>query len=291
MKVIQVALCVVCLSLMAVSVQAQDSDTYELDETYNIDASGTIHLNSNDAEVTIKGTDRSDVHVSVYHRVDVDGWEIRSEDKFNMNVEEKDGDLYIREAKSSNNVVMFGSIEEDYRITIEAPRSVSLNIEGDDDDYEISDIAGSLSIDSDDGDIELRGLRGEQFEFDVDDGTIEMDQGQGSLSLNMDDGDLYVRKASFSEIEASADDADLDITTSLADDGFYRFEMDDGDLEMNIIGGGGQFDITHDDDNIDVGSNFEEISSDEDNSVFKLAGGNARIEIDVDDTDISLQTL
>jgi hypothetical protein len=291
MKVLQAAICIACLLLSTVSLHAQKNSTYELDETYSINKEGTIHLNSNDAEVSIKGTDRSDVHVKVYHSVDIDGWKISSEGKFKMSVENKNGDLYIDEAESANHMVMFGKIEEEYRITIEAPHSTSLNINGDDDTYEIVDISGLLNIDADDSVIDLRGLQGKQFGFNLDDGTIEMDQGQGSLNIDMDDGELNVRNADFSQIESSTDDAELNITTSLTDEGLYKFDMDDGDLELNISGGGGVFDISHDDPELSAGNNFEEVSSDEDNSGYSLAGGNARIKIDVDDADISLQTI
>jgi hypothetical protein len=40
-----------------------------------------------------------------------------------------------------------------------------------------------------------------------------------------------------------------------------------------------------------VGTEFEEVSSDEDRSVYKLGGGEARIEIDTDDGNIELRII
>lgn len=280
----------VFLCVLGMQMQAQDSE-YNLDETYSIDKNGTIYLQSNDAEVTIQGSDRSDVHLVVYRYVDVDGWEIKSEDKFEMKVDNRNGDLYIREADRNNGRFVVGNVQEEYRINIEAPRDVALDINGDDDSYEISDFNSAIKLDADDTDIELSGMNGESFEFDIDDGSINMEEGQGSLKLDFDDGEFYVRRADFTEIDVSADDAGMDISTSLSDDGFYRFDMDDGDLELNIAGGGGEFDIRHDDSDLRIGDEFEEVSSDEDQSIYRLAGGDARIEIDTDDGDIELRTI
>lgn len=77
MRFIKPALFVMMFILVAFQAHAQDN-VYNLDETYSVDEKGTIHLESDDAEVTIQGTDRSDVHLVVYHKVDVDGWELKS---------------------------------------------------------------------------------------------------------------------------------------------------------------------------------------------------------------------
>lgn len=290
MKLFKPAVFIVFFLLVGMSAKAQDSE-YNLDETYQVDQDGTVYLDSNDAEVTIEASDRSDVHVVVYRNVDVDGWELKSAEEFKMNIENRGGDLHIKEADRDGTRLLFGNVDEEYRITLEVPRSIALDIQGDDDSYEITGVGSAVRINADDSEVELDGATGDSFEFDLDDGSIRMDQGKGQLKLNMDDGELYVRKADFSEIDADFDDGEMDITTSLSDQGFYLFDMDDGDIELNVAGGGGEFDISHDDPNVNVGSNFEVISEDEDRSVYRLPGGDAKIEIDTDDGDIELRTI
>lgn len=290
MKCYKSVILTVLLCVAGMQIQAQDQE-YNLDETFSIDETGTLHLQSNDAEVTIQGSARSDVHLVVYYSVDVDGWEIKSEERFEMVVENRNGDLHIREADRENERFIVGSVKEEYRINIEAPRDVALDIDGDDDSYDISDFNSAIKLDADDTDIELSGMNGEDFEFDMDDGSIKMEKGQGELKLDIDDGEFYVRRAEFTEMDISADDARMDITTSLANDGLYRFDMDDGDLELNIAGGGGEVDIHHDDPDLRIGAEFEEISSDDGRSVYRLTGGEAPIEIDTDDGDIELRTV
>lgn len=290
MKTLKSVTSFLLLFLITVLSYAQDNE-YNLDETYSIEQNGTIHLISDDAEVEITGSDRSDVHLVVYRRVDVDGWRIKSEGSFKMEVENRGGDLYIREADTDEHRVILGNVSEEYRITIEAPRNVALDLQGDDETYRISDIHQGVHLSADDADIELDGVKGDEFNFDIDDGSIRMSEGRGRLKLQMDDGELYVRKAEFNEIDADFDDGEVDITTALAADGFYLFDMDDGDIELNVAGGGGEFDIHHDNPNIRAGDNFEEVSADEDRTVYRLPGGNARIEIDSDDGDIELRTI
>lgn len=50
-----------------------------------------------------------------------------------MVVENRNGDLHIRENNRENGRFVVGSVRKEYRITIEAPRQVVLDIEGDDD--------------------------------------------------------------------------------------------------------------------------------------------------------------
>lgn len=274
--------------LAALGAKAQDNE-YNLEENYAIERGATLHLDSDDAEVTMKGTDRDDVHLVVYRRVDVDGWEIKRKGSFSIDVENRGGDLYIREDDSDQINVVMGSIDIDYRITIEAPRNIALDIDGDDDVYEISDFNGDLKFTVDDAEAKFANMNGELFDFNLDDGMIEMDGGQGALELDMDDGSLYVTDGSFRKIRADYDDGEIDITTVLSNDGLYDVDMDDGTVEVNITGGGGEFEIFHDDGNVRADGDFKEISSDEEITVYQLSGGNAQFDIDTDDGDVKLR--
>jgi hypothetical protein len=289
MKSIKSAFFVILCLGFVLDAQAQDQE-YNLDETYSINKNGTIHLNSDDAEVTIKGSDRKDVHLVVYYKLDVDGWEIKSGDKFEIEVEDRNGDLYIREADYKGDRVLVGSISEEYRISIEAPRDVAFDIKGDDGTYEISEINSGITMSADDSDIKLTDVRGDRFFFDIDDSTVGIDEGRGNLNLELDDSDFRVRNGAFSEIDAVFDDTDVNITTTLSDNGTYSFNMEDSDLILGITGGG-EFNIHHDDTDISTSDNFERSSSDEDYSVYHLAGGKAHIDIDSDDGDIDLRTI
>ncbi len=271
---------------------AQSTDEFNLDKVYSMDKTGTISLQSDDANVTITGSERNDVRVIVYYKLRMKGISFGKKEKFEMIVEEKNGNLniYEKERDFGNNVV-FGSSREEYEITIEAPRGVSLNLEGDDENYRITAIDGAFSVDADDSNLELSDCNGDMFSFDLDDGEVRMDEGKGSLRMDIDDGEVQILNGDFRDIDIETDDGELDITTRLADAGDYRFDLDDGDLRLNIAGGGGEFEVSHDDADISASRQFEQTVDEEGRSVYRLPGGNAKIRVNTDDGDINFRVI
>lgn len=274
-----------CYLFIHINGFAQEEE-FHMDEVFNIDKGGMIKLSSDDAQVTITGSDRKDVHIKIDRSVVVKGLKWGSRD-FTIDVEVRNGDIYIRE-KSRGSVSMVGYSKEDYKILLEVPHHVSLDIEGDDDDYEISGINGSVALDIDDGNAELRNCIGQSFRFKLDDGDITMDQASGKLFFRADDGDLRVRNATFSDIDATLDDGDLMIETSLTDNGEYYFRADDSDITLDITKGGGDFKVFHDDTRISSSEEFSVTEKSENRTNLKLANGTARIEIRADDARVKL---
>jgi len=260
---------------------------YKLDKTYKISPTGTIELHSDDANVQITGTDRSDVHVKVFYRIETHGITFGERD-FEMVVTENDGDLLLRERSEGSTGVMFGSVSEEYEITIYAPVGVSIKLRGDDDDYKIYSVNGAISITADDSDVDIRDCKGNHFEFDLDDGDLEMDGGSGFLYLRSDDGDFIVRNGNFSEVNASLDDGDLLLETSLSDNGNYTFKIDDGSIDFRVTNGGGDFDISHDDGRVTAGDEFQVLEQDENNTLLRLSNGTAKLRFRTNDGRIRL---
>lgn len=281
---------ILCVSALAAP--AQSTDEFHMDETYAIGSGGTIDLQSDDAQVRIVGSNRSDVRVKVDYELEIKGFRLGSGDHFQMIVEERGGNLRIREKpREFQSRGVFGSMREEYTILIEAPRNVSLRIEGDDETYEISGIDGRLDLDADDTEITIRDCGGDFFAFDMDDGSLDMDEGRGELRLRLDDGDFEIGRGNFTSVRVEADDADMSITTALADNGRYRFDMDDSELNFTIAGGGGTFEVRHDNGNISAGGPFERIMHDDHISRYRLQGGSARVEIETDDGRIRFRVL
>lgn len=280
---------IVLMMGLTVSVQAQSTDTFNLDETYTMSATGIITLNSDDADVTIVGSDRSDVRVEVHYKLEISGFSFGSRNKFDMEIREQGGDLIIEEQPREFDGITFGSTSEEYTIRIEAPRSVSLALNGDDENYEVSEINGQINVDVDDADVRLQACRGSEFSFSLDDGSIEMDEGHGSLAIDVDDGQANIKNGQFDQMNLNSDDGDFSIYTSLSDGGSYNVDMDDGDLALYVTGGGGMFNIRHDNADIDAGGAFRRTVDEENETEYKLAGGTATIRIDVDDANIELR--
>jgi hypothetical protein len=289
MKGVGKIISVLCFLYLPAIAMAQGNE-YKLDEVYKIKDNGKIELYTDDADIQITGTDRSDVRVKVYYRLDTRGFAFGNKE-FELDISESGGDLIIRENSYGSTGVFFGTVTEQYEITIYAPKGVSLVLKGDDDDYRIRGIDGSIAINSDDADIVITECNGNHFEFDIDDGDLEMDGGSGFLYVRSDDGDLIFRNSKFSEVSAILDDADMLLETSLTDGGDYTFKVDDGDLDMRILDGGGEFDITFDDGRIIATDEFKIVERDEHAQLLRLSDGNARIRMHANDGRVSLSRL
>lgn len=266
---------------------AQDNE-FHLDKEYDIDDAGTIELYSDDAQITITGTDRSTAHIKIDWELNTTGV-VSGRKDFDVEVTPENGNLTIRQQEKGN-LSVIGSVNEDYTIAIEAPEGVSLKLRGDDDDYTIRNIDGSIVLTNDDGNARLTQCGGDYFEFNVDDGDVELDQGQGELVVKMDDGNLEVENGRFTKIDARNDDGDLIIETSLADGGTYALKTSDADIRFTVTEGGGNFDIRHDDSSIRTSDSFRMLEEDETFTRLQLPDGDAEVTISTDDSQIRLST-
>lgn len=266
---------------------AQKDGDYHLDKEFDLNTMGFIELSSSDAKVFITGTDRKTVHLKVDRTVVTKGFFFGSDD-FAMEIDNSNGNLRIRERSNSSSHGIIGYYNEEYEIRIEAPEGASLVIKGDDGDYVIRNVNGSIAMGVDDGDIELLGCKGNKFKFRLDGGNWSMDQGRGSLDIDADDGDVRVNDAEFSSITADIDDGDLIIETSLDNNGEYNIRAQDGLVSMIITKGGGQFNVHHDDARVIAEGDFDVNEKSESFTSLRLANGTAKIEIRTDDARIRL---
>ena len=292
-RIVKPILMLGCFLTFALPVEAQSTDEFHMDHVYSIDRNGKINLQSDDADVTITGSDREDVRVQVHYKMEVNGIRFGGKDEFEMLVEQKDGNLriYEKEREFQEGGVTIGSVKEEYTITIEAPQGVSLNLEGDDEAYRVSGIDGQFSVEADDAEIVLNNCDGDSFSISMDDGALRMDSGRGALDVEADDSEIEILSGDFSTVYIDADDSEMSITTRLYDEGEYRFDMDDGDLTLNIAGGGGTFDISHDNADIRTDQRFEKILNEENRSAYRLDGGSAKVSIETDDGNIELKII
>lgn len=267
--------------------QTTKMGNYHIDENHKVGEKDTIRLTVSDAKVTITGSDRTDVNVKIDREVEMKGFSFGSEE-FTVDIDETDGNLIIRERSSGSHTGIVGYYNERYTIKILAPKGVSLLINGDDGNYLIKHINGAVDASLDDADIELIECNGDDFRFRLDDGEVKMDQGKGSLEIDGDDTDIEIRNAQFSRISAEVDDGDFIVETSLADNGDYYINTQDGKISFTVTSGGGRFDIRHDDANIRTDSSFSTVEESDDRSRFTLPSGNAKVDIRADDAMVRL---
>ncbi len=277
----------ILFSSFSVMAQSEKSGDFHLDKEYKMGSTGVVRLNSSDAKVFITGSARETAHVKIDREVTTKGWTFGDE-KFSVEVTENNGDLSIRERSGGTHVGIVGYYNEKYTVTIEIPLGASLVIHGDDGDYFIKEVNGSIELDLDDADVELSGCKGSNFKVRLDDGDLRMDTGKGTLELDADDADVKIKSAAFEKIMADIDDGDFVVETSLSENGDYYINAQDGLVSMTVLGGGGKFDIRHDDARVIAEGNFDTVEKSDDRTRLTLANGNANVRIHADDARVRL---
>jgi hypothetical protein len=207
---------------------------------------------------------------------------------FRVEVTTEGGNLKFREYQDGENITVVGYIKIDYRIAIEAPEGASLQVDGNDGTYTITNVDGKVSLELNDFEARLSGCSGDSFRFRTNDGNLVMDEGRGTLDLDGNDGNVEIRNGRFERIEAKWNDGDLRIATSLTNSGSYRIKTQDGSLDLAVTGGGGVFDITHDDGHVSRKGNFTALLEEENRTRLQLNGGSAQVRVQAGDASVRL---
>jgi len=274
---------------VATSFAQNKNQDYHLNKEYKMDMKGTLTLSCSDAKVFITGSSRKTAQVKIDREVNTKGM-VFGQEEFRIDIDDSNGNLEIKEHSNSTNIGVVGYHYEKYVINIELPDGASLRINGDDGDYRIESVNGAMDVQLDDGDLDLIACKGNNFKFRIDDGDIRMDEGRGALEVDADDADIEIQKGNFSTINADLDDGDFIVQTSLSDTGNYFIDSQDGLVALTILGGGGKFDIRHDDGHVSTQGNFSVVEKSEDRTRLTLASGNAKVDIRADDARVRLAT-
>jgi hypothetical protein len=278
------------LSFLFLSTLAFSQDgEFRLDKDFPMNSNGKIDLTASDAKVFITGSSRKTAHVKIFRKVTIKGFHT-SNDEFRVDIEPENGNLKIKEYSKSFSAGLITYYKEEYKIEIEAPEGSSLVIRGDDGDYYVQNVNGSIDMSLDDADAELVDCRGDKFSIRLDDGDFRMNTGKGSLELDGDDGDFEVQNGSFSSVIADVDDGDLIIETSLADNGRYDITSQDGLVDVTITGGGGEFDVRYDDGHVTSDGNYKISYESEERTRLSLGSGSARVTVRGEDARVRLSS-
>ncbi|MBY0434237.1 MAG: DUF4097 family beta strand repeat-containing protein [Cyclobacteriaceae bacterium] len=284
MKFFTLFLAALLVSQLGLS-QTKEGD-FHLDKDFKISANGTLTLNCSDARVTIKGSSRTTAHVKIDRDVESKGL-FFGHREFAVDIDENGGDLSIRE-RSNGTVSMVGYYNVKYTILIEVPEGINLEVRGDDGNYSLTSIHGAIDMRLDDADLDLIGCKGNNFKFRLDDGDIHMDQGAGRLEIDADDADIDIRHAGFTEVIADVDDGDILIQTSIVGNGHYLIDAQDGLISFTVLGGGGTFEVRHDDARVTAEGGFKVVEKTENHSQFTFGDGSARVDLRADDARVRL---
>jgi len=263
---------------------------YDLDETYGLTEGGTIHLDSEDADVKVIASDRKDVRVRVRFHVKKGGLHFgKGYFMTEFEVDERNGDLYMNDVFSnSNNLVFFGYTSTEYDIELEVPHWANLDFDGDDDDYKIEGVTGNISIDAEDGDVAMRKCDSD-MKIKLDDGDLYMKYCEGRAKIRMADGNLEIAKGKFDALKVRTADGDMEIETSLSSTGKYDIRTADGDIEFEVLAGGAKFEIDKADGSVSTCSEYEMTEKSHHSREYILGDGEAEVSMVTADGDIDLK--
>ncbi|MFM8743004.1 MAG: DUF4097 family beta strand repeat-containing protein [Cytophagales bacterium] len=282
-----IASCFLCL-FFAVVVAQQKDKAYKIDKEYNLSPKGKLTLKCSDAKVSIKGTNRKNAYVKIYRAVTSKGLWVSNRDEFHIDVQELNGDLTIEERQRNSSTVVFGYVNETHTIQIELPETASVEIKGDDGDFLIQNVDGGIAVKVDDADVDVVACSGSDFHFDMKDGNLTMDEGAGKLEVDASDGKVRIANGKFAQMNARISDGNLEVATSLANEGQYRINAGDGSVSFTVLQGGGSFEVRHGDRRVTAEGRFKRVEETDDRSRFELASGTAKVNVRADDARIRL---
>lgn len=319
-------------------------EIFEYNETHKIGNGQTLHLSSNDASVNIKGTSQNNATIEIYR--EATGNMTKKED-FRFDIEEKNGDLFVTEIRKQANVNFMGYLNiKQYTIDIILPHNVKLELEGDDDNYNIANIDGSIEITyedgnvniensktpsiiikGDDGNLSISNLKGDfkttiqdgnltmndcdidNFNVRIDDGNIKLnacstghtdiqtedgniylDVVKGDLSVTLDDGNFVAHDVVSQNIDIKGYDGDISLGLHMQNNGNYKIQMDDGDVDVELLSGGGVIKVKCDDGDVKLRSSAFEMLTDDDHykEIKTVSSGSGRMEVKIEDGDVRL---
>lgn len=216
-----------------ISFALMSQNPYEYSGTHSISKGKTLFLSSEDADVTIKGTNRSDVQIDIYRNAKGN---LAKKQEFSFDIEERNGNLYLTEVKKSDPVTFFGYINiKEYSIDLLVPNNIHLNIEGEDDDYKIEEITGDITIDTEDGDILISEATSDMISIESEDGDFNLYESTGSLKYRGEDGDIEIYESDLEDLIIKTEDGD--VRTKETTSGMTKIDSEDGDINLDVVKG------------------------------------------------------
>jgi len=299
------------LVVLSISLSLHAQYEYNHEETHAIAPDGILTLDTEDADVVITGTTRSDAYVKIHKKVT--GKEKRSH-KFDIEYIEQGGNLTIKEKKNKtgNSYTMGWNSKTVYTVELGLPSGVSMDIRGEDDNYTITNINGSIKIKSEDGDISLSDSSPKMLDVKLEDGDVELltvrtdfdiklEDGNisaencefGNLNLRLEDGDVMLNEVSLGSTKIVTEDGNIAIAVNCDSKTQVNINSEDGDIKIKTSGEGATVDVSYEDGDVDYNDDdYEVLNKTKRSKKLKTKkSGQATFKISVEDGDVRLSDM
>jgi DUF4097 and DUF4098 domain-containing protein YvlB len=217
------------LAVFALTVAQQ----YQTDTTVAVPAGARLELRNHSGSVHITSWDRNEMRVRAEHG---------SRDEITIDVR---GAVVRVDAHRRRG----GPPAVDSAITV--PRTMSLDLNGVENEITVEGVSGDITAGSVEGDITIRGAGGTVSVNTVEggviveggrghlqitgvEGDIQVTGAEGEITVETVDGDVTLARIESSSVDVSTVDGDVDYQGSIRDGGTYRFTSHDGDLTLAV---------------------------------------------------------
>ena len=297
-------------------------------ESFEVKSGDILYLTHGDGNVIISSWNKDIVDIEIYFSANIFGMG-NDEYDFDVQFQQHGNEIEVIEKFKSNHRFGIRGITIDrYEYQIKAPKYLLLNLNGDDGDVEIKDMAANikcrlsdgdleitnimanfiklnledgtlkmkdieaeLDIKIDDGDIRITDYIGKTCTVDLEDGQLEMDRAKGNFDINSDDGDIELRHITASKLSASSNDGDIYVDILESDAPDLEIKADDAKVIVDLNENiSAKIEIETDDGSISTSISAPEYEKKKPSYYFgEIRGGKGRIHIRTNDGDVVLR--
>ena len=201
-------------------------------ESFEVKSGDILFLTHGDGDVTVSSWDKDIVEIEVYFSANVFGVG-NDEYDFDITFKQRKNEIEVIENfKSSHRFGIKGITINRYEYMIKTPKFLILNLDGDDGNVDIQDMAANIECHLSDGDIEINHVSADLIKLDLEDGSLKINDIKGWLDINMDDGDIRIIDYQGETCNVDMEDGQLDMDRI---SGSFDIGSDDGDIELHHI--------------------------------------------------------
>ena len=201
-------------------------------ESFEVKSGDILYLSHGDGDVIIISWDKDIVDIEVHFSANVFAFG-KGEYEFKVDFDQHGNEIEVSENfKSKHRFGIRGVSINRYEYLIHAPKYLLLNLDGDDGDVEIQDMAANINCRLSDGDLEINDAIAELIKLELDDGSLKMKNIKAELDIKIDDGDVTISDYAGEECQVDIEDGQVDINRA---SGNFDISSDDGDIELRHL--------------------------------------------------------
>ncbi|MBN1408842.1 MAG: DUF4097 family beta strand repeat protein [Calditrichaceae bacterium] len=201
-------------------------------ESFEVKSGDMLYLYHGDGDVTISSWDKHIIEIEVYFSANIFGL-AKDEYDFDIQFKQNGNKIEVTEKlKRNHRFGIRGITINRYEYLIKLPKYLLLNLDGDDGNVEIKDMAASIDCHLSDGDLQISHVSADQIKLSLEDGSLKMDDIAADLNISMDDGDVTIADYTGKDCSIDLKDGRLELNRVSSN---FDIHCDDGDIELHHI--------------------------------------------------------